>query len=121
MSNGVVQFLEDRGVIVRFARGGWQPCKCPFHEDRTASASVNTGTGRFHCFVCDISEDLIGLIRREHPGVSYVEAQQKAAQEYGSDVVCVAGNVEPGSLLSGLSGNSQRNGGKVQSWRSGLT
>lgn len=117
---GIVDYLEAHGVMVKYAKGGWQACKCPYHEDRTASASVNTTSGRFHCFACDIHEDVIGLIRRD-TGMTYVEAKQKAEEEYGACPVGVAGKPDDGSLISHFKSNRPVNGRGFQAWRSGLT
>lgn len=41
----------------------WKPIPCPFHEDRMASASVNTEKGLFKCFAgCDFSGDAYDLV-----------------------------------------------------------
>lgn len=114
---GIIDYLESAGVQVKYARGGWQPCKCPYHQDRTASASVNTTKDRFHCFVCDINEDVVGLIRKD-TGVSYVEAKQEAEEKYGTGPVRVAGEPTCGGLLPDLAGNHSGNSGSVSSWRS---
>lgn len=121
---GIEQYLEEQGVSVP-AGMGWKACKCPYHGDRTASASVNVGKGRFHCFVCDVNEDLIGLIRRD-TGAGYVEAQQAAADRYGQGVREVHGRDDGGvSLLSRRQRDRTSGGGLVSAgggtgWRSGL-
>jgi DNA primase len=46
---------------------------CPFHEDNTASMSVDGVPGRFHCFGCGASGDVIEFVRRLH-GLSFHEA-----------------------------------------------
>lgn len=106
---------------IKYVRGGWQPCKCPLHEDRTPSASVNTTTDRFHCFVCDINEDVIGMIQKINPGVSYVEAKQEAAEKYGTGTVRMASESDDGSLVSHFKGNRRANGRGFQAWRRGLS
>jgi len=116
---GIVAYLESLGVQVKYAKGGWQPVKCPYHGDRTASASVNTTTDRFHCFACDISEDLVGLIRKD-TGMGYVEAKQEAENKYGQGASTVGGESDSGQGLSGIAGHFRRNGEGFQSWRSGL-
>lgn len=115
--SGIVNYLEERGVLVRYARGGWQPSKCPYHDDKTASASVNTSTGRFHCFACDVNEDLVGLIRRDS-GVGYVEAKQEAETKYGEGPGTVDGVSTRGGALPDAPWNNNGNSKPVQSWRS---
>ena len=38
---------------------GWASCRCPFHEDKTPSCSVNLVTGAFCCHACNERGDLI--------------------------------------------------------------
>lgn len=121
---GIEQYLEEQGVTVP-GGFGWKPCKCPYHSDRTASASVNVSRGRFHCFVCDVNEDLIGLIRRD-TGAGYVEAQQKATDRYGQSLPEVRGGDDGGMSLipRRQRDRSGRRGtvpvGSGAGWRSGL-
>lgn len=42
---------------------GWQALKCPFHEDRDPSASVNLAAGRFTCHGCKVKGDVIDLAK----------------------------------------------------------
>jgi len=107
---GIREYLEGQGVTVPHG-SGWRPIKCPYHSDRTASASVNTTTGKFHCFACDIHEDVIGLIQRD-TGVGYVEARQKAESEYGEGGEGVSGQSEPGDSL--FVGSRDKRGNRVQ-------
>lgn len=41
----------------------YRPMLCPFHDERNASASVNTDEGKFRCFVCDIKGDAIDVVK----------------------------------------------------------
>jgi len=119
MSDGVVAWLSEKGVQVRYAKGGWQACKCPFHEDRSASASVNTTTGRVHCFACDYNEDLIGLIMKD-TGAGYVEAKQEAEEKYGAGPSGLDNRGGFGGAVFGQSGDKRANGKNFQSWRSSI-
>jgi DNA primase len=40
---------------------GWRSVRCPFHNDKLASAAVNSEAGRFKCHGCDVSGDIIDL------------------------------------------------------------
>ena len=40
----------------------WQAMVCPFHDDRTASASVSYVHDRFRCHACGIAGDQVGLV-----------------------------------------------------------
>ena len=37
--------------------------RCPFHEERTPSFSVNADRGWYHCFGCGVGGDTIGFVR----------------------------------------------------------
>lgn len=50
---------------------GWQSVVCPFHEDRTPSASV--GQTQFNCHACGVRGDAIDLIM-EQLGLEFNEA-----------------------------------------------
>lgn len=54
--------LETHGATVR-ERSGWQPIRCPYHDDTTASASVNTREGAFLCHACGVKGDAYSLIQ----------------------------------------------------------
>ena len=45
----------------------WSSTRCPFHLDEQPSASVNYLRNRFHCFVCDVSGDILDIVMKmEH-------------------------------------------------------
>lgn len=43
---------------------GWAACRCPFHNDKHASASVNLTTGAFRCHGCDAKGDMVSFHQR---------------------------------------------------------
>lgn len=45
---------------------GWKSCRCPFHDDRSASASYNTILQMFQCHACGFPGN-----RRGKPGDGY--------------------------------------------------
>ena len=55
-------------------------CCCPLHNDQHPSASIRHN--RFHCFVCDLTLDSIGLIMALER-CSFTEAVGKAAAIHG--------------------------------------
>ena len=66
------------------ARGrGWETVKCPYHDDTTASASLNVELGAFNCHACGISGDAIKLIM-QWEGLSFGEAVRVATETYGA-------------------------------------
>jgi DNA primase len=62
------------GVDLRRQGRGWMGC-CPFHDDTTASLSVDGIPDRFHCFGCGAAGDVIDFVRRLH-GLTFPEAVQ---------------------------------------------
>jgi DNA primase len=63
----IAAVLRYYGADVDVPDTGWRAIKCPFHADRTASASVNIEIGGFRCHGCGISGDGIKIIEdREH-------------------------------------------------------
>jgi DNA primase len=63
----IAAVLRHYGADVDVPDTGWRPIKCPFHSDRTASASVNIEIGGFRCHGCGISGDGIKIIEdQEH-------------------------------------------------------
>jgi hypothetical protein len=55
----IADVLEHYGATFVPTRHGWAKMRCPFHQDRNASASVNTDEGLFRCFGgCDIDSPL---------------------------------------------------------------
>ena len=78
--------LEHYGAdLHRTQTVGWRPLKCPFHDDRTASASVNLSKGGFRCHACGVSGDSIKLIM-EQEGLGYKDAVAFAETTLGQVV-----------------------------------
>lgn len=57
----IAAVLSQHGVDVA-ERTGWRPVRCPYHDDSTASASVNTDIGRFNCHACGVKGDVYDLL-----------------------------------------------------------
>jgi DNA primase len=109
--------LEYYGAAVPYG-GGYAKLRCPFHDDRHPSATVNHVKQTFKCYVCDVSGDAIDVIRWREGG-GYEDAKQKAAQITGESGPEVRGQSSFGLL--GESGNRRGNSQNVASWRSRIT
>ncbi|TMJ96747.1 MAG: DNA primase [Actinobacteria bacterium] len=59
--------------------------RCPFHEERTPSFSVNATDKLFYCFGCGKGGDLITFIR-EAEGLDFAEAVEALADRYGIEL-----------------------------------
>jgi DNA primase len=56
-------------------RHGEHPMKCPVHDDRVASASVNRGKGLWHCHACGAGGNAVSLVAALE-SVDYQEANR---------------------------------------------
>jgi hypothetical protein len=58
---------------------------CPFHPEKTPSCAVYRESGRWKCFGCQNSGDVIAAVMKLD-GLEFVEAVLSLAREYGVDV-----------------------------------
>ena len=88
-----VQELLARADVVEIV-GRYVPLKkgganfmglCPFHSEKSPSFSVSPTKQFYHCFGCGKTGNAIGFLM-EHAGVSFVEAVQDLAQQFGMKV-----------------------------------
>jgi hypothetical protein len=95
----------------------WYAYKCPFHGDRSASASVNTILNVFVCHTCDMKGNATQLIMKKE-NCSYGDALRRAEEVAGKG----AGNVRVSSdgsrRVSGRSGNRSGSRALRRTWRS---
>jgi DNA primase len=56
--------------------------RCPFHQEKTPSFSVNEGQGFFYCFGCNAHGDVIEFLIRMR-GLSFMEVIEDLAREAG--------------------------------------
>jgi len=85
-----VQELLARADVVEIV-GRYVPLKkgganfmglCPFHSEKSPSFSVSPTKQFYHCFGCGKTGNAIGFLM-EHAGMSFVEAVQDLAQQFG--------------------------------------
>lgn len=53
----IMWVMDHYGVRYRESKRGWQKVSCFLHRDRNPSASLNIGTGYYHCFSCQKAGD----------------------------------------------------------------
>jgi DNA primase len=58
---------------------------CPFHGEKSPSFSVSPSKQFYHCFGCGKNGNAISFLM-EHAGMSFIEAVQDLAQQYGLQV-----------------------------------
>jgi DNA primase len=61
----IAEVIADSGVQLRPVGRGYMAC-CPFHDDSTASMSIDAVPDRFHCFGCGAGGDVIDYIQRRY-------------------------------------------------------
>jgi DNA primase len=82
----IAAVLEHYGADVhRVSETGWRPVKCPFHDDRLASGSVNLSKNGFRCHACGVHGDAIGLVM-EREGMGYIDALSFASSVLGASI-----------------------------------
>lgn len=71
---------------------------CPFHREKTPSFHVSPQRQAFHCFGCGAGGDVFTFLM-DFLGVSFREALEELASEYGIDVSDVPRQADPGAPL----------------------
>ena len=88
-----IQELVARADVVEVV-GRYVPLKkgganfmglCPFHGEKSPSFSVSPSKQFYHCFGCGKNGNVISFLM-DHNGMSFVEAVQDLAQQYGMQV-----------------------------------
>ncbi len=74
-----------RQRVVLTKKGGEYLGRCPFHEEKTPSFTVNDAKRFYHCFGCSAHGDVIRFVS-ETSGISYKEAAIKLANDNGIDL-----------------------------------
>lgn len=78
--------VEIVGRYVQLKKGGANFMGlCPFHAEKSPSFSVSPTKQFYHCFGCGKSGDAVRFLM-DHVGMTFVEAVQDLAQQYGMQV-----------------------------------
>ena len=75
----LVAVVEERTALRK--AGSHLTGRCPFHEERTPSFSVNPGKGLYYCFGCGKGGDLFSFVR-ETQGVDFAGAVEWLAERF---------------------------------------
>jgi DNA primase len=75
----IVDVVSDRTQLRK--QGARYVGRCPFHEERTPSFSVNADRGWYHCFGCGVGGDTIRFVR-ETQQLDFVEAIEWLAERF---------------------------------------
>ncbi len=76
----MVEVVSSRTPLRR--QGARWTGRCPFHDERTPSFSVNAVDKLYYCFGCGAKGDLIGFVR-ETEGLDFVGAVEWLADRFG--------------------------------------
>ncbi len=93
MDNQVIQTLKQRVNIVDVVRryvalrpaSGRHMGLCPFHQEKTASFSVNEAEGFYYCFGCQAGGDVLDFYMRVN-GLEFKDALTQLAEEAGIEL-----------------------------------
>ncbi|NDV23579.1 DNA primase [Desulfovibrio sp. JC022] len=100
MDRAAIEAIKERLDIVDIVRryvelkpvsGRWMGL-CPFHNEKTASFSVNGDEGFFYCFGCQASGDIFDFYSHIN-GVEFKDALEQLAAEAGVELT--PGKVDP--------------------------
>jgi hypothetical protein len=72
-----IQYLSQRGLLKRGARGNWASITCPVHKngnEANPSLRVNLIDGHFKCMACGASGGDIVALHRLASGLGFVDA-----------------------------------------------
>lgn len=95
----IYPILKDLSKGDFWVRGGepdndrWMSCRCPFHGDRQASASINR-TG-FNCHACGVQGDALSILM-DQEGLDFAGAVARAAEILGVSETEVSGIPDSG-------------------------
>ena len=79
----LVAVVEERTSLRK--QGARLVGRCPFHEERTPSFSVNPSLGLYHCFGCHKGGDVIRFVR-ETQGLDFAGAIEWLAERFRIDL-----------------------------------
>ncbi|MCE7875675.1 hypothetical protein DYH09_35645 [bacterium CPR1] len=77
----ILELLASQGVQAQKQGKGWM-ARCPFHEDNTASMSVDPEKNLWHCFGCQKGGDVLTFLR-ERDGLTHRQAVEAARAMLG--------------------------------------
>lgn len=76
----MVEIVSARTPLRRQGGDRWMG-RCPFHEERSPSFSVNASRKLYHCFGCGVGGDLIQFVQ-ETEGLDFAQAVEWLAERY---------------------------------------
>ncbi|MBX7161904.1 MAG: DNA primase [Acidimicrobiia bacterium] len=83
LANDLVTVASERVALKRSGRRF--VARCPFHDEKTPSFSINPELGRYYCFGCQASGDVIQFVA-DLDGLDFVSAVEVLAQRGGVEL-----------------------------------
>ncbi|MFN8103370.1 MAG: DNA primase [Acidimicrobiia bacterium] len=83
LANDIVTVASERVALKRSGRRF--VARCPFHDEKTPSFSINPELGRYYCFGCQASGDVIQFVA-DLDGLDFVSAVEQLAQRGGVEL-----------------------------------
>ncbi len=74
-------------------RGSTYKCRCPFHQEKTPSFTVNDARQIFHCFGCNAGGDVFRFVM-DYEKVDFVTAVSMLAERVGVEIKYEGGSPE---------------------------
>jgi DNA primase len=76
----LIEVIEDYTPVI--SRGGYYVAKCPFHNEKTPSFTINNEKGVYYCFGCMATGNMFGFVCNIE-NISKKEALEKLALKAG--------------------------------------
>ncbi|MET0603191.1 MAG: DNA primase [Baekduia sp.] len=80
----LIDLVSTRTELRRAGPGRYMG-RCPFHEERSPSFSVDTGKGLYHCFGCGVGGDAYKFVM-ETEGLDFTGALESLARRVGIEL-----------------------------------
>jgi DNA primase len=80
----MVDLVQTRTELRRAGAGSYMG-RCPFHDERTASFSVDAEKKMYHCFGCGVGGDAFRFVQ-ETEGLDFVGALESLASRFGVEL-----------------------------------
>ena len=79
----IIELIGGYLALKKSGANHW--ARCPFHNEKTPSFSVNAVKNVYHCFGCGAHGNAIGFLM-DHQGLNFIEAVSDLAGRLGLDV-----------------------------------
>lgn len=85
----IVDYIQQSGVKLKQRGMKWKGL-CPFHNEKSASFTVDENYQNFRCFGCGAAGDLMNFVQR-YENLDFFESLKKLAEDKGIEVTVAGG------------------------------